>query len=212
MARGLVYTAIFGDYDCLRPLKVCEEGVDYVVFTDTAGAKGWKVCEVDAGGRPAVAARERKVLTPALLNYDWYLWIDGNFEIVKPFTENIEEWLSEHDFAAFKHPWWDCSYIETKRCIKLRRDTVQNMNRVHRWLDLKGFPRHFGQLATGVLLRKNTPHVKEHAERWWKAMQRFTMRDQCLFMFHIWKLNLGVHWLPESHLKNEWFKMHRGHR
>ncbi len=43
MARGLVYTAVMGGYDKPKPVRVQEDGVDYMMFTDGPGAHGWEV-------------------------------------------------------------------------------------------------------------------------------------------------------------------------
>lgn len=217
MARGLVYTAIFGDYDVPKPVRVQEEGVDYVMVTDGKGAEGWDVQHTGIKGTPREVARRVKVAMPILMGeegrcYDWFLWLDGTMEITGPVKVFAEKALEKHDFAAWKHPWWQCSYIEIDKCIALKKDSRKALERSRKHLEREKLPKYLGQLASWVLFRKNTPLVHRHAADWWHAMETYTMRDQVFFMLTLWKLDVGIQWLSGTIDDVKWLKFHRGHK
>lgn len=218
---GLVYSAITGGYDTpLWPVE--EEGVDYIMFSDKPikGLKVWQQAFTPKESDPRTAARKVKVLTPTLKayqKYDWFLWVDGNVQIVNPIRDNVEQWIGEHwgkeiDFAAFPHPWWQCSYTEVDKCIALKKDSVANLEKGRKLLKESKFPVEYGQIDTAVLLRKRSQAVIDHASGWWAAMESTTMRDQVTFMLNLWLLEQSIGWMPGNRLSNYWFKRHEGHK
>lgn len=215
---GLIYTANFGNYDRPRPVSVREPGVDYMMVTDGDGAEGWTVHRVKKADDSRAVARLVKVTMPLVdgKNYDWTLWVDGNIEITGEVSGLVQHWLREHDFAAMKHPWWQCSYTEIDKCIELDKDTNENLEAARTYLKGEEFPRNYGQLATWILLRKNTEFVQEHAKAWWADMAAMTMRDQVTFMLNLWRLGVGIEWMQKGPKANEWAtdwcRFKRGHR
>ena len=216
---GLIYTAVAGNYDKLRPVKVREPDIDYVVFTDGQGVAGWEKKKLPIVGDARMNARHIKVTTPTNLEkeYDWTLWVDGNMEIKSPITKMVPKWLETHSFAAFKHPWWQCLYTEIDKCRARGKDKPERLEAARKYLKEQEFPRNYGQLATWVLLRKQNDVVKQHAKLWWADMKKYTMRDQVTFMLNTWRLGVGVAWIPGIYTsldwyKNDWFQFHAGHR
>jgi hypothetical protein len=213
---GLIYTANVGNYDHGFPVEP-EEGIEYWCHTEGDHVpKGWKhVRVVDLPpGDPRACARGVKVNLPrSRQEFDWFLWLDGTFEITSPVAPLIETLMAtEHDFAAFKHNEWKCAYVEVQACLDRGKDTSANLSMAANLLKAFKLPRNYGQAATGVLFRKNTELVRQHAKMWWECMQETTMRDQCLFMLRMWQLQTSIHWLDGLHTKNKWFKYHRGHK
>ena len=200
---GLIYTANIGAYDSPKALHVVEEGIDYQTFT-----------ELELPGKSDLfAARQVKVMTPLVhRDYDWFLWLDATMQIKSPVLPLIEKLLeSQHDFAAFKHNEWPCSYTEIEKCIERRKDTKENLDQARALLRKQKLPINFGQAATGVLWRRNTESVKAHALAWWLDMQASTMRDQATFMLNLWNQKIYLEWIPGLHTDNKWFTYHRGH-
>ena len=215
MARGLVYTAVTGNYDTPRPVRVEEEGVDYMMVTDGDGAKGWDIKRARSVREdPRTVARRMKVCMPVFVHrkYDWFLWVDGTMEIIGPVKKFVESALKDHDFAAWKHPWWQCSYTEVDKCLSMRKDDRDRLEKGRQLLQERKFPKGYGQLATWVLLRKNTAVVKVHAREWWDDMVRTTMRDQVTFMMNLWRVDEHIQWLPGTVDDAKWLKFHRGHK
>ena len=208
---GLVYTAIFGKYDTPKAMTHPEEGVDYWMFTDGKGAPGWEIQE-RASAEPVQQARLLKTLVPSIYDYDWYLWIDGSMQIQAPIKALVERSLKKHDFAAFKHPEWQCAYTEIQKCEERRKDKPKNLAKALGILESGNFPRNFGQLASGVLARSNSDLVRNHGGLWWGSLQESTMRDQCTFMWALWKMESYIEWLTGDYRQNKWFKYYRGHQ
>ena len=211
---GLIYTANFGSYDSPRAFESREKDVTYMLFSDGLHVDGWDNmhCSIMEAG-PLVTARRQKVLTPDIFpEFDWYLWLDATMEITAPVMPLIEKLLaSPHDFAAFKHNEWPCSYTEITECIKRKKDEPLPLLKARALLDKEKLPKNFGQAATGVLWRRNTETVKAHALAWWLDMQATTMRDQATFMLNLWNQKIYLEWMPGLHTRNKWFKYHRGH-
>lgn len=214
MARGLVYTAVVGNYDQPKPVRLREDGVDYVMATDGKGADGWDIVRVSADPDPRTRARRIKVAMPStdIKHYDWTCWVDGTMEIVGPVKEFAEKALEHHDFAAWKHPWWQCSYTEVDKCIALKKDKRDRLELGRARLRRHGMPKNYGQLATWVLLRKDTALAREHAVQWWQSMLDTTMRDQVTFMLNLWLLKGSIQWLSGTVHSANWMKFHTGHR
>ena len=200
---GLIYTANIDGYDSPKAIHVREDGVSYEVFD-----------ELNLPGQsPLFAARQLKVMTPhAMPGFDWYLWLDATMQIKAPVMPLIEKLLaSPHDFAAFKHNEWQCSYREIAACIERKKDDPINLLKARALLEKEKLPKNFGQPATGVLWRRNTEAVKAHALAWWLDMQATTLRDQCTFMLNLWQQKTYIEWIPGLHTDNKWFDYHRGH-
>lgn len=209
---GLVYTAIFGKYDTPKAMKYPEKGVDYWMFTDGKGAKGWELQKRESA-EPIQQARLLKVKVPSIYKgYDWYLWIDGSMQIQAPIKLLVEGSLMPHDFAAFKHPEWKCAYTEIQKCEIRRKGTLEGLKKAALLLEEAKFPHNFGQAETGVLARRGSDLVLSHASMWWGDMRDSTMRDQCTFMLNLWKLESYIEWFPGSTARNKWIKYRRGHK
>jgi hypothetical protein len=211
---GLIYTANFGGYDSPKAIMVKEDGVDYRFFSDkVALAPGWDFEWTTVVDGPLSMARYIKVMVPERLpGYDWFLWLDATMQIKKLIMPLVKHLLaSPHDFAAFKHNEWACSYREIIACVDRKKDTTENLAKAEQLLKKQKLPANFGQAATGVLWRRNTDTVREHALAWWLDMQATTMRDQATFMLNLWSKKIYLEWIPGLHTKNKWFQYHRGH-
>ena len=197
---GLIYSANFGGYDTPKQ-HVHEQGIEY------------REIEQGDDGDPLFDARRVKVMGPHLWpGFDWYLWLDATMQITTPLQPLIDQLLeSEHDFAAFKHNEWQCAYTEVGKCIDRKKDDPAKLELAAARMLEAGFPKNFGQAATGVLFRKNTKKVHAHALAWWIDMQQTTLRDQCTFMLNVWNQETYVEWIPGLHTDNKWFHYHRGH-
>lgn len=211
---GLIYSANFGSYDSPKAIKVREEGVEYVMFSDGERVPGWAMRDGPKGMTGSLMqARGVKVMRPYDQDYDWYLWLDATMQIQAPILPMIEKLLkSKHDFAAFKHNEWRCSYDEIRACIRRKKDSFENLDKAQQLLSEQKLPINFGQPATGVLWRRNTENVKSHALAWWTDMQATTLRDQATFMLNLWQKKIYIEWIPGLHTKNKWFDYQRGHR
>ena len=208
-----VYTAVTGTYD--EPLIPQEriDGFDYICFTDNPFLKSdfWDIRPIeDAGLNPTQTARMYKILAHKYLSdYDYSLWIDTNIEIIGDIRDYINKYSVENKLLAFKHPQRDCIYQEADECIRLSKDSMDNiMPQINRYRD-EGYPEHNGLISSGILFRNhNDPEVIKIMEDWFDEIVNGSFRDQLSFNYACWKNNFKY---DESSLyifKNEYFQIH----
>jgi hypothetical protein len=183
----LVYSAVFGGYDSVSKPLFCEEGVDYHLFTDVdvISGSGWdKVTITDPSDNPRREARLIKTRMPLMAEaegYDATLWMDGSMTPQGPVLSLVMGLLHRHHFAAFSHPERQCVYEETRKIEALKKDTEGRMLRARHELANAMVPENYGLAATGILARRQSEVVKEHAELWAAAIDAVSVRDQVTF-------------------------------
>lgn len=190
--RGAVYTAITGGKDVLRPLQYVIPDVEYICFTDDPSmtAEGWTCRPLDYNHRdPTRRARRPKILAHQYLkDFDWSLWIDGNFEITGHIEAFIMEHVSEAAFHAFKHNKRAYAYEEFPRCKELEKDDPVLIDAQEARYRAEGMPEDRRLLYSGVLLRRhNDPEVKAAMKLWWSEIKRGSRRDQLSLPYVLWK-------------------------
>jgi len=211
--KGLVYTAIFGGRD--KPLPITrEDGIDYLMFTDGPSADGWHTFHEHTNGDPRMAARMVKVdmpNRPEAQGYDWTLWLDGSHVPKVPIADLVEEWLADADFAAYRHHHWDCTYVEIRKCIELKKDTAERLNAAGTVLRMAGFPEHYGQIASTILARKQNDATTMHASLWKGCLMDLSVRDQISFMYTLWLCKGMLHYIGPNAFVNNEFTFQGGH-
>lgn len=222
MSKGLVYTAIYGNRDEPHPILQRDHGVDYVMFTDRERAPaGWEKVLLDPKwdvASPRLRARMVKARPPVpLMDYDWFMWIDGSHTPARLLRKDIEQWLKGKSFAAYRHHHWNCTYTEIRKCKEFKKDDPQVLDLAAETLRKEGFPEDYGQVATTVLVRKNDQLAAMHSVKWLEAIHSMSIRDQVSFMYLIWKLTLGkpaedhLHYIGPNAFTNSDFTYHGGH-
>ncbi|MCA9117586.1 MAG: DUF616 domain-containing protein [Planctomycetaceae bacterium] len=197
--RIVVYTALFGSRDTLLP--VPETGIPHVCFSDAPHrVAGWEVRVVDPGGVPSRrVARRFKVLAhrwfPAA---DVTIWRDANIEMHEPATTTVARHLFGAEIACFRHPRRDCVYDEATLCMLEQKDAIPVIQRQTAGYRSTGFPAGYGLHETGILLRRNTPEVREFNEVWWQQIDQGSLRDQLSFDFVRWQSGLQVKSLGDN--------------
>jgi len=184
----VVYTAVMGGYDSLKPPSVITPGWDYVCFSDNKHlhAQGWKVYYIDSSKLgPARTARHIKIMMHEYLDYDRSIWIDGNFVI----KCNLDEFLEAFEFTDFTLMTHgrDCIYNEATACIVAKKDDPDIINAQMERYRAKGFPEHFGLIATGLIHRRGSKNENIiFAKRWWEELEKGSKRDQLSFNYVQW--------------------------
>jgi hypothetical protein len=221
-----VYTAIFGNYDGLiRQPKIPD--VEYHCFTDRPiKAHGWRIHRIDPPySDPTRSARRIKILVHEYLpQYDYSLWIDGNYCITGDILSLLNQQLSEHDMAVFDHNSTtidnrDCVYEEYQaifdmgqRTGKFKDDPEVMKKQIERYR-LEGYPPHNGLIFSAVLLRRHhAPDVVKTMNRWWNEIENGSRRDQLSFNYSAWKENFTYSSIKVDLRDNEWFFMIGIHR
>ena len=193
--KKVVYTCISGNYDTLIEPEFVTEGYDYICFTDQPFTSNtWEIRPIpsELNGLTAVK-KQRNIKINAhkyLSDYEFSVWVDANTRL----TGNINDFVSKNcnkELAVLyvgKHPQRDCIYKEGDVCVKLKKDTKENIEKQLNVYKKEGFPEHYGLPQTCILLRyHNEESCKKLMETWWEQVKDYSHRDQLSFNYALWK-------------------------
>lgn len=201
---AVVYTAITGGYDDLKPVLAehSAEGVDFVAYLDretcavTRSVGTWQIREIEGGdGDPCRAAKIYKILPHVFFpDKEFSLWIDGSVVIKSPLSMSrlVELFLGDSDLCVFRHGVRDCAYVEAARCKRLGLDDGRRIDSQVARYRKAGYPERAGLAEAAVLLRRHTPAVRAFGEAWWGEIVSGSRRDQISFNYAA--RSLGIHY------------------
>lgn len=191
--RKVVYTCLTGGYDNVAPLFFKPADCDFLLFTDDPGLKvdGWETVLMDSNWAKNnfLLSRMPKLLPHRFLqDYDYSIYIDGNYEIIGDITE-LFEYLSGKALGLFRHASGTfCIKDEAKRIIKVGKANAVDIEKQMNAYFEEGFPENQGLFECGVIIRKHNQHeVMETMETWWSELKKYPYRDQMSFPYAIWK-------------------------
>jgi hypothetical protein len=189
-----LYSALYGSYDWLKPLR--DIGIMSTMYTDSdimakqAVGAGWsQAIVIDHGiatlkGSPTVTA-------PMLAHKFWKthphlacptanisLWIDASMEIVvDDYVDRCLAALGEDDWSCVPHPARNCIYPEAQFSATLARyDADAILAQAAHYGTFH--PAGFGLIATGANVRRHTPEVIEVCKQWWVECLNWSHQDQ----------------------------------
>lgn len=195
-----VYTVNFANYDPLHEPIVYDESADYVYITDTPRrSHAWDIRVVDPPNNPILTSRyyfcQSTLIFP---DYDITIEHGADCRLSVTPSDLISMLPDEYDIAVFPHPRRKSVYREGDECIRLRKDTANNVNPQMKRYRKEGLPESF-RLSTCILMvRRNTPQVQALEEMWWDEVLHNSHRNQLSFDYCRWKLNVDVIYLPGS--------------
>ena len=212
---NMIYTAIAGDYDKLKPhppVKNCQ----FIAFVDDPkkhSNEGWETRQlIPFHSDPVRNAKQYKIMAHEHLRRATYsLWIDGNISIKNGFDldELINKYLTDHDLALFRHPKRNCLYREAATCRIHLLDNSSIINKQIARYRSKKFPENYGLTENRIILRRHTPLVAQLNTTWWKEICDGSRRDQLSFMYSIWKTKITFTYLPGNARDNPFFGLNR---
>jgi len=217
--KYVIYTALFGDYDCLNDVVEADERCDFICFTDDRflKSKTWKVVYIKPYLSSSMMNRVIKILPHNYLaRYMASIYVDANILIKKTPIFLFENNLSTHGFWAYRHTVRDCIYSEGFACVKSRKTKCNPViSQLGTYLR-EGFPGNYGLTANRVLIRNhNDEMVISLMDKWWIEMNKQTQRDQLSLFYVAWKNNYKIA-LVESNspFDNDYFKLksHKGEK
>lgn len=204
-----LYTAIFGDYDYLKPVKVPQRNKDLrmICYTDqdfsseifdlVRDNNPWTIVKV-----PVLECGETKTARWFKINFhehiddDVSMWVDATFFV----NTDVSRWISkrmQRDFTTVSHPFDKCLYIDAFSCLKAGKgDKWRIIDQINTYKNL-GIPENNGLISSGLLMRKKTHEVMEACKIWWDQVEQFSERDQIAFGYVNWKL-------PDCHKSISW--------
>jgi hypothetical protein len=181
--RTVVYSAVVGGYDQIRPAITWEPDLDYVVFTDDqtpeAPAPWMRRPLPKQLGNPRLTARYIKVHPHEVVpEYDVSMWVDSSFAVCA-YAHRVESFVDSHQLALFAHPDRTCVFDELEAIEALRLEEDAAVENARRILELHGVSRNGGLSATGILIRRHhDQRVVKAMSRWWKCIAEVSGRDQ----------------------------------
>ena len=179
----VVFTALAGEYDELKPPLQISENVDYVYFSEKEipGLSVWKHRPFDYFDfEPSRTARFVKTHPHIYFkNYDWAIWIDANIQLNCMPEDLIHDHNDKNNLILFEHPYRDCIYQEGHECIKRNKDTSNLLSEQLKRYERANFPAHAGLYETGVSIFKPKDTVTiELMNIWWREILMGSKRDQ----------------------------------
>ena len=214
MKKICVYTCIAGDYDYLKEVKVKEDNIDYICFTDNKNitSSTWKIIYIeDKNLNDHYLSRKIKMLGHPYIdsNYDLSIWIDASIIFKKSVNKFLEKYfdLSKDLIAACKHNSRNSIKEEALACIKLAKDREEIIKEQLEFYKKEKFPDNLGLLEmTLIIKRHNNNLVKETMKLWFDMICKYSKRDQLSFMYCIYKTKLPFKTIPLDVWNNEYLE------
>lgn len=138
-----------------------------------------KVYTFDVMGSPRLSSKLYKALSH-LFDSEWSVWVDGDIRITPEKEKALIDELqaSGKEIGFFKHPWRDCIYEEAQEVLVLGKDTEDRVLPQMARYKSEGYPEHNGLVAGGIIVRHNTPRMRELNNQWWIEICLGSKRDQ----------------------------------
>lgn len=209
--KVLVYTALFGGYDCLLEPDFDDNKCDYICITDdrTLVSKKWNIQLCDEKSNPIEMNRMYKMLPHRFFKeYDYTLYVDSNVKLLNSPFEIINNYMSKSSIAFPKHFMRDCIYDEALFCLKHNKITdKEHTVLIENLLKVNGFPKRFGLAENNILIRNlRDESLNNTMEEWWSIFNSYAARDQLSLMYLLWKQKINFTFMSESSRnKNSYF-------
>jgi hypothetical protein len=211
----VVYTCITGAYDTLKEPKIVSEGWDYICFTDSdLKSETWQIIKIGKSNDQIRHQRKKKIYNEYIFeNYDVSVWVDGSMFI----NCNLDELLIENDsdFSIMKHPAQTCITGEARGILILKKDTKESLERQINDYFSEGYPKDYGIIASGIMIRRHTDKVINFCKLWYEQVKKYSHRDQMSFGYVHWKNRIDVNlmsfnlirtkFLIKNHVKTKLF-------
>lgn len=208
-----LYTGIFGNPGKFNFPEISDPSVDRFCYTDLDVAEGCNQMLPVRNGQfikndfyqikrlnldyliPIRRNRLVKILIPDEIfnNYEYSLYSDCK----RPYTFDFE-WMLKclapgFDFLIRKHrSKRHCAYDEGLFCIKIKKDTKENIMQQLSFYEEEGFPRNCGLYDASWLFRRHTKELRRHMKFWWEQVRDYSYRDQISLPYMIWKRGMKV--------------------
>lgn len=211
----VVYTAITGDYDNILYQGYIDDNIDYICFTDNPSLSSglFNIVEIPKElNKLSNVKKQRNIkINPHLYlkNYDISIWLDGNVEIL----DNPLDLIDEDNYIYIpQHPVRETIKQEAEICIRIGKDTAENIDKQMRFYAKEKFPDNTGLVQSNIIIRKhNDKRCIKLMEVWWNTLSKYSHRDQLSFNYAVWKTESKVAFLDKMIYSSKYFYWHSGH-
>jgi len=203
--KRLLYTALFGDYDVVKPIH--QKDFDCIIFTDNKDLNidGWRTIYIEPNGNARKQSRKVKICPHLYIdNYDLYFYIDANFEVINDLNEYVNSYF-RGGFLTLQHPKRNCIYKESDAILALKKENEDTLyTQLNEYIN-KGHKRNQGLYQNGVLVRDNS--ANEMCELWYNEIEKYSYRDQVSLPFIVQKYRYNISVIPSQRI-NRFLKYH----
>ena len=208
--RIAVYTAIIGDYDCLKIPTAIDADCDYYCFTerDISWQDVWVRRDIQWHHPDPVRVSRHIKHNPHVYfaDYEWSIWLDANLQLACVPQALMPAAADTWDFATWRHPYRDCAYAEAEQCVREGKDDPETIRAQMRRYQDSGFPVQAGLTENNILVRRhNAANMIELAQAWWDEIVHGSRRDQLSFPFVARRRALRIAYLGDfgSNARND---------
>nr|WP_302444095.1 glycosyltransferase domain-containing protein [Hafnia alvei] len=204
MNEFVIYTAVTGCYDKIKPLSFVNPNFDYLCFTDYK-FKGlvpypWKQIRLpESHWTNKDLARYCKMNVHELLpQYKGSMWIDGNIDIIADVEKLIVNSINKSSISSYQHWCRDNIYQEINECAKIGFDNIFVLKKQIKFYHQEGFVSD-ELFETNVLIRDHCDKCfHQLSQLWWEQYTKYGKRDQYSLTYVVWKMgakinNMGPH-------------------
>lgn len=186
MTNTVIYTAITGAYDELKPVPT--KAPCYALCDEESGQGSWwnwRRLNLPPGlGTPERASRFPKCCPHLFLpEAEFTVWTDASIRWNSDPADLVRVLGADDDIATFRHPWRDCAYAEGKEVAGLGRADAHVMAAQLSAYLARGLKPHAGMYELSVIVRRNTEWAYELGDAWWAEQCRWTSWDQVSFPY-----------------------------
>ena len=214
MEKICVYTCITGSYDNLKEVKVNEENIDYICFTNNKQltSSTWKIIYIeDDKLSNHYLSRKLKMIGDSYIdeNYTLSIWIDASVIFKKSVKEFLNEYFDYKNdvFLACKHHLRNSIAEEAKACIRYKKGNKERIDKLLSFYKQENFKDDLGLLEmTLIVKRHNNPLVRKTMKLWFDMILNYSERDQLSFMYCIYKTGLKVKAIPLNVWNNNYLE------
>jgi hypothetical protein len=211
--KGVVYTAITGEYDNLTKPLYINPSWKYICFTNNKSISSdiWEIryLENDAKLDNIRLARRCKILcTEYLPDYDYSIWCDGKIQIKSDLYDIIKLYHLSSPMLCMPHYERNCIYEEANACIEAKKGNEKEiLNQISRYRS-ENYPEHNGLVDSCVLFRcHNNKKLNQMLQMWWHEIENESTRDQLSFEYSCWKTNFRYDLCNFSIYNNPYFSV-----
>jgi hypothetical protein len=204
--KTTIITAIYDNYDTLKPALKQSIDVEWVCVTDDkylCGESWHTIYEPRPHLHPNRAAKTPKMLPWLYASTSTSIWVDASFRVVSStFAEDVLNYAQP--IAQFSHPWRSCAYDEAYECFQIPKYNREVLAVQTQYLSWRKHPKKWGLWATGVIARRHTSQVVQMGCDWLADVHNYSFQDQVSHPDVCRRNDLRPIDLPGTHLANQW--------
>lgn len=206
----LVYTAIFDDYDKLKPAP--DYPAEYVCVSDRAQNKApWLTTIQKPYRSPRKSARAAKILSHEYFpESELTIYLSGAVRLLGNPDALAKKYLKHHNIAVFKHPHRASVQEEFNACLRMHKGNPEKIRSQRAHYHEQDFPFDKQLPACFVLFRRRSKEIEDFENFWWGELQEHSLRDQLSFTHSAWQSGTQVNYIPWREFSDS-FHWHKEH-